>query len=219
MTEAEWQTTTEIYHLARPHKCRSERKRRLLSCAFAWRVIHLIPDERYKTALETAEKFADGAATEADMKACRRLMKHLFEPYLNKFSPEAAAATTIILTLEQKVSSALQSFEKAQWARGELSRPDFEKGCREEEKFQCILARDVYGNPFRPVSAQPSWLTSTVLALASGIYEEKAFDRMPILADALQDAGCDNEDILNHCRQPSEHVRGCFVVDLLLAKQ
>ena len=62
------------------------------------------------------------------------------------------------------------------------------------------------GNPFRPITLNPSWLTSTVLALANGIYEEKAFDRMPILADALQDAGCDNEDILNHCRQPGEHV-------------
>jgi hypothetical protein len=68
------------------------------------------------------------------------------------------------------------------------------------------------------VVINPTWLTSTVLALANGIYQEKAFDRMPILADALQDAGCDNEDILNHCRQPGEHVKGCFVVDLLLGK-
>jgi hypothetical protein len=77
------------------------------------------------------------------------------------------------------------------------------------------LLRDIFGNPFRQVTLNPAWLTSTVLALATGIYEEKAFDRMPILADALQDAGCDSEEILQHCRQPGEHVRGCWVVDLL----
>jgi hypothetical protein len=81
--------------------------------------------------------------------------------------------------------------------------------------IQPTLLREVFGNPFSPVTLNPSWLAPTVLTLANGIYEEKAFDRMPILADALQDAGCDNEDILNHCRQPGEHVRGCWVVDLL----
>jgi hypothetical protein len=83
----------------------------------------------------------------------------------------------------------------------------------------CGLLRDVFGNPFRPVTFDPSWLTSDVLALAEGIYQDRAFDRMPILADALQDAGCGNEDILNHCRQPGEHVRGCWVVDLLTARK
>ena len=81
------------------------------------------------------------------------------------------------------------------------------------------LIREVFGNPFRPITLKPSWLTSTVLALATGIYADKAFDRMPILADALQEAGCDNDDILDHCRHPGEHVRGCWVVDLLLNKK
>jgi hypothetical protein len=85
-----------------------------------------------------------------------------------------------------------------------------------EQIAQCDLIREVVGYP---VSLDHSWLTFTVIALANGIYDQKAFDRMPILADALQDAGCDNEEILNHCRQPSEHVRGCWVVDLLLDKQ
>jgi len=80
------------------------------------------------------------------------------------------------------------------------------------------LIRDVFGNPFRPVVVAPEWLTPDVLAIAAGIYSERAFDRMPILADALQDAGCDSSDILNHCRQPGEHVRGCWVVDLILGK-
>jgi hypothetical protein len=79
--------------------------------------------------------------------------------------------------------------------------------------------RDIFGNPFRPVTLNPSWLTSTVLALAQQMYDSRDFSPMPILADALQDAGCDNEEILNHCRQPGEHVRGCFAVDLLLSKE
>ena len=81
------------------------------------------------------------------------------------------------------------------------------------------LLRDILGNPFRPVALDPEWRTSTVVALAQGIYEERAFDRLPILADALQDAGCENEDILNHCRSKGPHVRGCWVVDLLLGNE
>ncbi|WP_238602698.1 hypothetical protein [Fimbriiglobus ruber] len=84
---------------------------------------------------------------------------------------------------------------------------------RMAEVFRCI-----FGNPFRPITFNPSYLTPTVLSLAKGIYEDRAFDRMPVLADALQDAGCDNEDILTHCRGPGPHVRGCWVVDLCLGK-
>jgi hypothetical protein len=72
--------------------------------------------------------------------------------------------------------------------------------------------------PGQVIAFDPTWLTSSVLALAEGIYADRAFDRMPILADALQDAGCDNADILAHCRGEGPHVRGCLVVDLLLGK-
>jgi len=80
------------------------------------------------------------------------------------------------------------------------------------------LLRDVVGNPFRPAAFDPAWRTSTVMSLASQMYESRDFGAMPILADALQDAGCDNEDILNHCRGDGPHVRGCWVVDLVLGK-
>jgi hypothetical protein len=65
---------------------------------------------------------------------------------------------------------------------------------------------------------QPAWLTATVVGVALSI-RAGAFDRLPILADALEDAGCTNADILNHCRQPGEHVRGCWAVDLVLGKK
>ncbi|MCE9560440.1 MAG: hypothetical protein K8U57_00140 [Planctomycetes bacterium] len=84
--------------------------------------------------------------------------------------------------------------------------------------MQAELLRCVVGNPFRHVGADITWLTTTVQQLAAGIYADRAFDRMPILADALQDAGCDNADILDHCRSEAPHVRGCWVVDLLLGK-
>lgn len=87
-----------------------------------------------------------------------------------------------------------------------------------EGAAQVCLLRDIFGNPFRPVTLDPRWQSETVVALASGIYAERAFDRMLILADALEDAGCDNADILAHCRGDGPHVRGCWVVDLILGK-
>jgi hypothetical protein len=86
---------------------------------------------------------------------------------------------------------------------------------------QADLLRCIVGNPFRAVSIDPSWLTwndRTIPALADAIYTDSAFDRLPILADALEEAGCDNAEILNHCRGPSPHARGCWVIDLLLGK-
>jgi hypothetical protein len=78
--------------------------------------------------------------------------------------------------------------------------------------------RDIVGNPFQPTILDPRWRTADTLGLARGIYEDRAFDRMPLLADALMDAGCDDEPILSHCRTGGPHVRGCWVVDLLLGK-
>jgi hypothetical protein len=106
-------------------------------------------------------------------------------------------------------------FHATAWQAAWEAHHSFAIGHHKRNQWLVSYIRCVFGNPFRPVDLIPSWLTSTALALANGIYDEKAFDRMPILADALQDAGCDSEDILNHCRQPGEHVKGCWVVDLL----
>ncbi|MBP3959644.1 hypothetical protein J8F10_30735 [Gemmata sp. G18] len=82
------------------------------------------------------------------------------------------------------------------------------------------MCRDIFGNPFRPVAFSPDWRTSTTVTLAAQMYESRDFSAMPILADAIQDAGCDNDDILNHCRDANQvHVRGCWVVDLVLGKE
>jgi hypothetical protein len=89
----------------------------------------------------------------------------------------------------------------------------------EEQTVQSHLIRDIFGNPLRPVVFNPEWRTSTAVALAAQMYEVRDFGAMPILADALQDAGCDDE-MLNHCRDVTvTHVRGCWVVDLVLGKE
>jgi hypothetical protein len=85
----------------------------------------------------------------------------------------------------------------------------------------CGMLRDLFGNPFRPVSCHSDWLRwngDFIAALAAGMYLDNTFDRLPILADALEDAGCTDRAILDHCRSPGSHVRGCWVVDLLLGK-
>ncbi|MCE9566659.1 MAG: hypothetical protein K8U57_31940 [Planctomycetes bacterium] len=87
-----------------------------------------------------------------------------------------------------------------------------------EREVASDLLREIFGNPFRPVAFDPAWGSDTVMSLAKHIYESRDFSAMPILADALQDAGCDNADILNHCRGNGPHVRGCWVVDLVLGK-
>jgi hypothetical protein len=81
------------------------------------------------------------------------------------------------------------------------------------------ILRDIFGNPFRPVVFDPAWRTSAAVALAGAMYESRNFGNMPILGDALDDAGCDNADVLAHCRDEKQvHVRGCWVVDLVLGK-
>ncbi len=80
------------------------------------------------------------------------------------------------------------------------------------------LVREIFGNPFRPVAFDPMWRTDTAVSLAKQMYEAREFSAMPILADALQDAGCDNDDILEHCRSEGTHVRGCWVVDAVMGK-
>ena len=77
--------------------------------------------------------------------------------------------------------------------------------------------REVYGNPYRHVAFDARWRTDTAVSLARTMYESREFSGMPILADALQDAGCASDDILNHCRNMSQvHARGCWVLDRVL---
>ena len=96
----------------------------------------------------------------------------------------------------------------------------YHRACDERDvaqmAIQTDLLHDIFGNPFRPVTADPAWFTPTAVAIATAVYADRAFDRLPILADSLEEAGCTNADLLLHCRQPGSHVRGCWAVDLVL---
>ncbi|MDB5309346.1 MAG: hypothetical protein JWO38_3548 [Gemmataceae bacterium] len=109
--------------------------------------------------------------------------------------------------------------EAGGWNRWELIAPDFARFAAVIGLTLCDVPRDVFADPSRPAAIDPAWLTTTVVSLACEIYADRAFDRLPILADALQDAGCEDQQLLGHCRGPGPHVRGCWVVDLLLGKE
>jgi hypothetical protein len=87
-----------------------------------------------------------------------------------------------------------------------------------ESAAHCDIIRDIFGNPFRPVTFAPTWRTTDAVGVARSMYDSRDFAAMPILADALEDAGCDSADVLAHCRGDGPHVRGCWVVDLVLGK-
>jgi hypothetical protein len=84
---------------------------------------------------------------------------------------------------------------------------------------QADLLREFVGNPFKPVTVSPAWLTADVLRLAADAYESRALEQLPILADALEDAGCDSAELLAHLHGPGPHVRGCWALDQILGKE
>ncbi len=95
------------------------------------------------------------------------------------------------------------------------------QGCYENELAEVgsQVLKDIFGNPFRPTILVPVWVNTMVLNLAQDIFDGRIFDCLPLLADSLEDAGCTNADIMNHCRSPGPHVRGCWVVDAVLGKE
>jgi hypothetical protein len=203
MTEAEWLAATDpkpMLEFLKGKAC--DRKLRLFACQACYRLGSQIKEQGLE-ALAVAERFADGLADERDLgfahgrlgRVAMRFKQGSEEPGF-QLLPFVAIQFSLADTDYERLSllPVMSSTDGS------------------------VLLREMFGNPFRPLTLNPSWLTSTVLALAQQIYDSRDFSPMPILADALQDAGCDNEDILNHCRHPGEHVRGCFVVDLLLGK-
>jgi hypothetical protein len=199
MTEAEWLACTDLKAMLTLLKGQaSDRKLRLFACAWGRRNYH---DERSRRTLEVEERYADGLARMEALVAAYEAAGEdpvdaadtaHFDPYLYAYylSDVCTAADAC----------------PAGTATGGVG------------VLQCGLLRDLIGNPFRPVTFAPTWGTRTVINLAESIYRERAFDRLPILAGALEEAGCTNADFLAHCREPGEHVRGCWVVDLVLGK-
>jgi hypothetical protein len=222
MTEQGWLTGADpTTLLASVRSTHSERKRRLFECACCHRLWAQLDDDRSREAVKAAERYVDGLATAEELEHAANEAAGVSEAFwISNFDGPGVPLPTI-------ADAAYNVAVPLGWWGGApaFAPPYFiilerVKGRDAEASAQCVLVRDIFGNPFRPVTFDPNWRTTTALALAQGIYDERAFDRFPILADALQDAGCDNEDILNHLRDPSAtHVRGCWALDLVLGKE
>jgi hypothetical protein len=185
----------------------SERKFRLFAVACCRRIWSEMPNSLSRDAVEVAERYADH---EADDDALALANAAAWRSWISLPAERAAYDTTS----ENAFEAAHETAGHAAWSTRRKSRAS-------ELMVQVALIHDVFNNPFRQFRIEPSWLTwqgSMVRKMAQTIYDEWRFEDLPILADALEDAGCDNAEILKHCRQPGGHVRGCWVVDLLLGK-
>ena len=214
MNEQEWLTCVDSRRLAYSGIKSSSRRWRLVVCACARRVWELMEDERSRRAIEASEHVADGLDSERALAQFVADAETAWNEISRKYEDGAERAAAAAAFLASCCSLHPNSVSNAMGAVAEV----VPESAEAERRAQVRIIRDIFGNPFRLVVVEPSWLTTTVLALASQMYESRDYSPMPILADALQDAGCDNDDILNHCRQPGEHVRGCWVVDLVLGK-
>ena len=229
MTEAEWVATKRPLDILREYPAVwSGRKARLIGCYCLRRVWHLLGDEETRRFVDEVEKNA-----EADPNRFADDFPSTFDRYraaargLGKFGdywalravlsdPPDSLMRLIQIHSSAFARSALLAAGLDPWSDAcEKQRDEAEA---EEKAWQCNLLREVLGNPFRPVAFPPDLRTSTALAIARGMYESRDFSAMPILADALQDAGSECDDVLSHCRGPGPHVRGCWVVDLALGK-
>lgn len=203
----------------------SERKARLMACAACRLVLPLFDAPEFREVVEAVEGYADGVVSEAALASARERATVTAERFAaDEFLAELARAVATVghpthsseplgvasfygiidaTTLMTILAGYLELWPaRPEYLSGELFRP---------------LWPDVMGP--HEVSFDPEWWTDIAAAIAAQMYEARDFTAMPILADALQDAGCDDENVLAHCRSPEPHVRGCWVVDLVLGKE
>jgi hypothetical protein len=217
MTETEWLACTEPRALLKAASGKvSARKLRLLVCACCRRVWDLLLDDRSKEAVEVSEQYADGTADDAALASARRNANAAYQRARKQHGPQAfrhfGAAHLALQATAQRVRFDPHDNE---FLQGAAERKD-----KTERKARSELIRDLFGPLlFRAASVDPAWVSSTVSALARNIHEEGGFKQLPILADALEEAGCTDTAILSHCRLPGVHVKGCWVVDLLTRQE
>lgn len=214
MNEAEWLATDDVEAvietcrpeaLLKPHTPNMHRIDRLLATAFARRArLYGHPGPLSLEAIEFSAQFAEGEAaiTEIRMEA----------PQLNG-EPGGYVVLDVFLLGPYHTAGSAIDFAKKFGLNDE--------GAAQERKYQCALARCVYGNPFRRVFVYPAclrWNDRTVARIAQAIYADQDFGLMPILADALEESGCSDAEILKHLRGPGPHIRGCYALDMLAEK-
>jgi hypothetical protein len=191
--ETQWSFGSKVLaRLRRVAERIGPRKLRLFACACCRRMDHILNEERNRRAIEAAEDYADEIINKRELKKARKAANI---PWLTSYDPfrEAVQAAEAVLRVTP-VS-------------------------RQEELYR--LLDEIVGYPWGPPKAQRAWLKwneQTVVKMARTIYDEHRFEELPILADALEEAGCGDRLLLGHCRLEGPHVRGCWVVDLLLAR-
>jgi hypothetical protein len=178
-----------------------DRKVRLFACACCRLVWEHLPTQCLP-AVELAERYADGAAGAAECAEARRRLNALIAPWRGAGARLAQAVSEL---LRPRFSAALVATR---------ARTGPERGTLPGR--QCELLRDLH--TFRPVRGQAAWRTADVCRLAQGMYQQRDFERLPVLGDALEEAGCAEPSILAHCRGPGLHALGCWVLDLVLAR-
>jgi hypothetical protein len=215
----------------------SERKLRLFGCACCRRLWPLLTNEWSRRAVEVAERYADEQANGEDLQLARYGAENVAENLIvsattaeqEAQASAAFAALSVTATSERlpdyTSSNAASAAYHAATATGAASAADARSG---ERAAQACLLRDLFGNPFRVIAVAPRWLRwqdASVARLAQAAYDNRILpagtlgnDRLAVLADALEEAGCNDELILGHLRGGGEHYRGCFVVDALLGK-
>jgi hypothetical protein len=225
MTEEQWFAAERLWKLLHcvHRKCElSQRKGRLFGVVCCRRVLEQIPDVTLTEVIDGCERLADEMREDLDVKRLDRLARSAracYETTSAESSDEEHEYRDFAFAVLQLTGYTLSPSDCAESCRQALGGHDDFAPQRGEELFQIDLLRDLVGNPFRPVAFAPEWSTDTAVAISREMYDTRDFSAMPILADALQDAGCDAADILSHCRDTAQtHVRGCWVVDLVLGK-
>jgi hypothetical protein len=213
MTEAQWRSCTSPWPMLaflQSSPRATERKLRLFACACCRAIWPQITSRRCREAVEMAEQYADGLVDRKAMTSAGKLA-HGSIKYRGQVPHAHLAARSTALTFSP-------TYVPINVVRHVLKAQEEPVG----SEVVCDLIRDVFGSVlFRSIPIEQRWLDwqeRTVSRLAESIYTDQAFDRLPILADALEEAGCTDAEVLNHLRGPGPHVRGCFVLDLLLSK-
>jgi hypothetical protein len=209
-----------------------ERKLLLVGCAVCRLVWHTFTDERSRTAIEVVERYVDGLARHVDMVKANQAAVEALRELLSPADPSlnvASHAGRCSMLAARDLTNTPEGDNRlpALWEKvvqGTASAQSTEQvHYRQNRRLTANVLRDVFGNPFRTPTPLPhpvlTWNDHTVPRIAEGIYAERAFRRMPILHDALLDAGCTDEALLSHCRNPEGHVLGCWAIDLLTGRE
>ncbi len=213
MTEAEWLVCEDPEALVGwahgYYDGVSDRKLRLFACGCCRLIADLGSDSGWEEFVGVVERFADGAEGLDGVSAAfgRLSLFRRGRGDADWMADSAAEHFARVGCLDPLAPGAVEQVSR--FARA--ARPDVRPA-------QVRLAHCILGNPFRPVAVDAHRITSTVKALAEALYADRAFDRLPILADALEDAGCDSSDLLAHLRGPGPHARGCWALDLVLGR-